>query len=1218
MTNIGANQMIMIQQTELSFNNCSFVENWVGSILSVGDSSSHSTAITESVTLTNVLIQDNFVLGYLMSVGSAAVTFNNVSLSNNIVKGFMVFSWYSIWDINQMEVVDNVLPNGGFYLVGYQSPPVHNHTNALHVSLSDCLFSGNSIALYPLFSTVDTTVVATDCAWVENTDIYDTDNVLYQLLSFTTTMPSYEFTLEVTNSYFENNVNLDLSRASIIAIDITSGSFVFTNTTLLNNSGNFPAIDILSEERSSGEFNQLIMQNNTGGISTHGSVFISDTIISGGVSSVLKILGLCSLNNVIIRDNENTNLNEALIEVGIEIGINPGDNVKTLILVNSQISSNYGASGIIQASDAIVVVQNSTFADNEATLISGSMTLVSCSLNITDSTFMENESPLGGVFSIVGTVANIHNTNFIGNRAFFGGVGFVDEDSFIYMNSSLFEANTASERGGALLLQGSGTIRNVSFVNNTGVTEGGAIAFAGQCNIQFYDCSFSLNLGGSGGALTFSTLAHPILDSCQFITNMATSSGGALLLAGEASPTFLNCLFWNNTAFSIGGAASLTETSTPAFSNCNISNNYSPNEAGGVHCTDESFIIMADCVLEENRAGASGGAFAFGVAADGVIEHTVISRNTAFSKGGGIAFYNHCHPTLTKIQLIENEAGSGAGLWITDGASPSVNDSLFYRNIAPSIGGGILSSDHAKGNITNSWFMENKALSGAGGGAMLQDFGTTEFHNCTFTANHAQNGGGLFSVAAEGPHMTNSTFTLNIASINGGGIALAENCSAMLTEISCTLNIAYGSGGCIFLSDITAPVINELSAHNNLAASFGGALLVGDQSRPIITNSIFSANTATSGGGCMVEQTGGGRIEGTQIRDNIVGAFGGGILYQGSNLFMKDILVQNNTATDGGGICVDGTTEQLANVTICQHCTISANRADRGGGIYVELSTNNGYDDEVPIFDSNESFTFEETSITNNFANYGAGIYYNPSTAPTVNFYNPLLYNNVANRFGGGVYIAQVTNVDTNNDAWVFNGDFRQNHAFYGGYNAAWKAISSSSDPGNFCLNCSLPPSTQIFGYSNSLGFASNPSILSFVSACPSTTTLNEVPFDISLELLDDFGTLVNGTILALNNYTLSLSNSGLDCEVHPSDPQVRIPLPGVGGFTNLTVQGKNDSVCALRFFVTSQPMISTISSSTCKIHLSGCPQDYNVVEQDEFDTCEYCKYLYRCFTFLY
>ena len=334
---------------------------------------------------------------------------------------------------------------------------------------------------------------------------------------------------------------------------------------------------------------------------------------------------------------------------------------------------------------------------------------------------------------------------------------------------------------------------------------------------------------------------------------------------------------------------------------------------------------------------------------------------------------------------------------------------------------------------------------------------------------------------------------------------------------------------------------------------------------------------------------------------------------------MAEMFLFNNTALSvGGGICIDGATSSFANRTVCENCILAGNKATRGGAVSIELSgsaTRSFVDEERGLPAEDPKSRFLNPSLVNckligNFAAYGGGVFYSPAYFPTVTLSNVLLRENTASDFGGGVYIAALTSGDLMDEAWMNNGTFEENHALYGGYNVAWRSVSSSRNPQDFCVNCSflVSPSDIVLGYSDERGFATAPVYSTFEGECPSPMTLNQPQFEIDIRLYDAFGTPVNGSLLQRNDYTALMTFFGDDCVLYsPNGTVSDFPREsGVASFPSLSLQARNGSLCNLRFFVKSSPIISNIAPINCPIQLQDCPASNRIVKGETFDSCEY------------
>jgi hypothetical protein len=181
---------------------------------------------------------------------------------------------------------------------------------------------------------------------------------------------------------------------------------------------------------------------------------------------------------------------------------------------------------------------------------------------------------------------------------------------------------------------------------------------------------------------------------------------------------------------------------------------------GAVYC--EGSITMRDCVFESNEAGGGGA----------IIFH-----------GNGEAALTHC--TFASNRATENYLGGGAvfidgvALWVT------VDSCAFYYNQA-SVGGAICCYEHeAEAYIQNSLFVHNGATFEGGGIIVVNMYAS--IGNCTFHANDAPEGSGVFTYA----------------SWLGYTLADVRNCI-----------IAYGAGGCGYYQPHFEPTDHGLQCTN--------------------------------------------------------------------------------------------------------------------------------------------------------------------------------------------------------------------------------------------------------------------------------------------------------------------------------------------------------------------------------------------------------------------
>jgi parallel beta-helix repeat protein len=147
-------------------------------------------------------------------------------------------------------------------------------------------------------------------------------------------------------------------------------------------------------------------------------------------------------------------------------------------------------------------------------------------------------------------------------------------------------------------------------------------------------------------------------------------------------------------SFYVGGGVYLIGSS-PLIQNNVIKDNVTPDGGGGIFSDGGVPFIQYNTIVENETAASSGcGAGILIKNADGgEIAHNYIQFNQALH-GGGIAVKNSS-PYITRNVITDNvgitEAG---GIWIYDGATPSIVNNTISGNSAPAeYGGGVLVQD---------------------------------------------------------------------------------------------------------------------------------------------------------------------------------------------------------------------------------------------------------------------------------------------------------------------------------------------------------------------------------------------------------------------------------------------------------------------------------------------------------------------------------------------
>ena len=176
---------------------------------------------------------------------------------------------------------------------------------------------------------------------------------------------------------------------------------------------------------------------------------------------------------------------------------------------------------------------------------------------------------------------------------------------------------------------------------------------------------------------------------------------------------------------------------------------------------------------------------------------------------GGYAGYSTADPNVRNVLLYPSVLSGDIG---TVG---SVADNSYHVVVAMGVDatavldGCTITGGHAYGGSSTY----------VSGGGMYVYAGSPTLTNCTFTANSATHGGGLFNDSSSSPTLTNCTFTANSATYEGGGLFNYPWSSPTLTNCTFTANSAGQYGGGLYNDYYSSPTLTNCILWENTAPS---------------------------------------------------------------------------------------------------------------------------------------------------------------------------------------------------------------------------------------------------------------------------------------------------------------------------------------------------------------------------------------------------------------
>ena len=464
----------------------------------------------------------------------------------------------------------------------------------------------------------------------------------------------------------------------------------------------------------------------------------------------------------------------------------------------------------------------------------------------------------------------------------------------------------------------------------------------------------------SGGAISINRVDMFLVKGCHFIDNHVTFQGGAVLVNNTVTMNIEESLFNNNSASGLSNQSCCGAIRVVNGSIFTINNTYINNSAvrGGAICTNGSISSASDYYIN-NSAKINGGAiFVYSGDITSTNDHYI--NNSANRHGGAIFMNSNGSISCTSDHYINNSAFRyGGAIFAFSRNISSTND--HYINNSAHYGGAIYVGS---GNITstNDHYIKNSARYG---GAIVMASGSCSFCNNSFTLNTAQ----VRAVI----HQVEGIFEISQTNItdNKGNLYL----------YSVTLIIAEGvnfmnNQGSLHVSS-TQVQINGAAVFMNNSGDFGGAITAIQQSRIIFnTASTISNNTASYGGGIYLAQSTLQVYHSFELTDNKASEYGGGIYASQSQIEFKSertqtVEIVNNTALNGGAMCVIGSTIQISK----SYVHFNSNRAKmNGGATYLGQNSKILLLKDEPDFVSSDDLNVR-LDFTNNSAGKGGAIY---------------------------------------------------------------------------------------------------------------------------------------------------------------------------------------------------------------------------------------------------
>ena len=401
----------------------------------------------------------------------------------------------------------------------------------------------------------------------------------------------------------------------------------------------------------------------------------------------------------------------------------------------------------------------------------------------------------GGGMYVRQSSPTLANCTFIGSSAQQGGGMYIREGSPT-LTDCTFIGNAAGYGGGMYNRQGAPTLSDCVFLENSSGANGGGMYNVNESGLLLNECTFMSNSAGSRGGGMYSLQGSPTLRNCAFRENSGESAGG--INNADGSMIMSGCTICENGGGNISGSWVDEGGNCLAYSCDDQDGDGLPDE-----CADDgvaTLLVPSQFASIEDAVEAAGYGDVVLVEAGVYFPSRTIDPGgkpitirgaiddeglpVTVIDGGGNMRLIRCVTGESADTVFENlviRNGSGPDLGYGSGmynfySSPTLRNCVFTGNSA-NTGGGVF-NHHSSPTLTGCVFTGNTA-SYRGGGMFNGNSSDPVLIDCTLTGNFAASGGGMYNFGTSNPVLTNCVVCGNSPDQLVG--PWADDCSSCVT-----------------------------------------------------------------------------------------------------------------------------------------------------------------------------------------------------------------------------------------------------------------------------------------------------------------------------------------------------------------------------------------------------------------------------------------------------
>ncbi len=581
---------------------------------------------------------------------------------------------------------------------------------------------------------------------------------------------------------------------------------------------------------------------------------------------------------------------------------------------------------------------NCNFSNNrpDASTDGGSIHCYYTTIIIKNCTFRYNYGGFGGALYFIASHANIINSRFTENTAYFEGGGIFSDTSYLNLNNCLIDSNILSGTGASAGLcsrESEVTLTNCKFLNN----KNNAIYSFYSGKLKLDNTLVANNEGSDGGGLNCVGIDLIILNSTIVNNKAGVGDKAGGIYCYYCPVQIYNSIIWNN-----AGVYNdfYYEYLSPQINNCDI------QDGNALNLPDSEYVNNIS--LNPNFVNPSAN---IGVSNDAIqSDWSLMSCSPCINKGDSNLLDSIPSVDLNNNPRIYNDTIDIGAIEYQGNQTPGENIKIIY--IKENGTGDGSSWSNAMGNIEDAietplgcydrieiWVASGTYYPLATGQAYtreasfkLKDFvgiyggfigNETDLNMRNWKLNPTILCGdiGISNDNTDNAyHVVTAEYTGNTAILDG--FIITKGSAAYTT-------FTFSDGGGIWCS-YAHPTLNNLTIKNNIASFDGGGIYL-NYSHPQITNSfIYNNNSDDRGGGIYMNHSNAYLINTQVINNNIPYGFdGGGIALSNSNPYIINSIIANNNAPKGGGMY-----SSYNSSPIIINSLFANNTANEGAGIY--------------------------------------------------------------------------------------------------------------------------------------------------------------------------------------------------------------------------------------------------------------------------------------------